>query len=100
MIEDKELLKIQKSLIFIAKNADKNEDIKNINDYYQYILSYMKELWYNKKLPKELDPSKHIIIVNDEVGIPYIVFSQSLDNYLTKNQTLYLKDKEGLKWIF
>ena len=29
-----------------------------------------------------------------------IVFSKTLDDYLTKNQTLYIKGKEGLKWIF
>lgn len=99
-IGDKELIKIQKSLVFIAKYADKNEEIKDIKDYYNCLLNYMKELWYNKKVPLEIDPSKNIFIIEDEAGIPYIVFSKALDDYLTKNQTLYIKGKEGLKWIF
>lgn len=99
--KDKELLKIQKSLIFLAESAEKDETITSLDKYYDLLVSYLMELWYNKKLPEKLNPKANVYIFQEEeTGVYLISFTEELENYITKGKTLYPKGKENLKWIF
>ena len=82
-----DLIKIQDSITFIITNPDDFE-IDTVEDFYNALVSYLTELWYNKKIPPELKPSRHVYIITDRRGKESIKFSKEFEDFITAEGTL------------
>ena len=91
-----ELENIQKSLLFIAKDLEnKMGDPKTLRFFKTQIISYLKELQYNNKVPKEINLDKAVFIDYDRTGrIAFVNFSKELEDFLTDNGNFIASDFE------
>ena len=91
-----QLEKIQKSLLFISKGLEnKIDNPETLNFFRCQIIAYLKELQYNKIVPKEINLDQAVFIDYDRRDrIAFVNFSADLENFLTDHGNFIASDFE------
>lgn len=91
-----QLEKIQKSLLFISKGLEnKIDNPETLNFFRCQIIAYLKELQYNKIVPKEINLDQAVFIDYDRRNkIAFVNFSKELEDFLTDNGNFMASDFE------
>lgn len=81
----KKLEQIQKSLLFISKSLEGNIDtVETLRHFRNQIIAYLKELQYNKIVPKEINLDTAIFLDYDrKTKIAFVNFSPELEDFIT-----------------